>query len=553
MKEKIYITGHKNPDTDSICAVLSYAELKNKTGIYEAIPIRLGDVNRETKFVLDYFGVEPPIYMDTMQPTVADLKIDPPAIISKNFSMYRAMEILRRHSNNTSLCIVDENEELVGIASLSNITNSYMEVWDDMILGRAGTTLDNLMEVLSGNLIYQSEEPKPMTGRMVVYAMGPENIGDKIQKNDIVVVGNRRDAQIDSIEREVSIIILTSGTTLDEDVLNMAKEHNVSVLSTEYSTFMTARLLPQAIPVSHIMTKDNLMVFHLNHSIEDIKTVMAQTRYRSYPVTDEGGHVVGSISRYHLITNEKKKLILVDHNERNQSIPDIEAAEIMEIIDHHRIANITTETPVYFRNEPVGSSCTIIAKMFFEKGVMPSKKTAGLMCAAIISDTLLFKSPTATHTDKLVLNRLAKIADIDPEEFANKMFKAGTSLENRKPIEILNTDIKKFEILGENVRISQIFTMDLENLENVKPDLLETMNDMLSHNKDDIFMAVLTDIFQEESEILIVGKYKEEISTEFKGVLENNSFRAADVLSRKKQVIPTVTNALKKKKQPSIS
>lgn len=552
MKEKIYITGHKNPDTDSICSVLAYAELKNKTGLYEAIPIRLGEINRETKFVLEYFGVEAPIYMDTMKPTVADLKIDPPSVISQNVSMYRALEILKR-TNSNSLSIVDENEDLVGIASISNITTSYMEVWDDMILGRAGTTMDNLIEVLSAKVIYLPDDPKPMTGRMVVYAMGPENIGDKVQPNDIVVVGDRRDAQLDCIKKSVSILILTGGSSMDDDVLDLAKEANICVLSTEYSSFMSARLLPQAIPVSHIMTKDNLMVFHLENYVEDIKGVMAQTRYRAYPVMDEAGKICGSVSRFHLITNEKKKLVLVDHNERNQSIPDIESAEIIEIIDHHRIANITTESPVYFRNEPVGSSSTIVAKMFFEQGVMPSRKVAGLMCAAIISDTLLFKSPTATQTDKMVLTRLAKIANIDPQEFATKMFKAGTSLEDRKPIEILNTDIKKFEILGENVRISQIFTMDLDNLENAKSDLLQTMNDMMVNNKDDIFMAVLTDIFKEESEILIVGNYKEEIAAEFKGDLVSNSFKAVNVLSRKKQVIPTVTNAIRKKKQPSIS
>ena len=311
---------------------------------------------------------------------------------------------------------------------------------------------------------------------------------------------------------------------------------------------MAARLLPQAVPISHVMTTNELVYFHKDDFVEDVKAIMGKTRYRTYPVVDHKNRVVGSISRYHLISNQKKKLILVDHNEKSQSIPDIEYADIKEIIDHHRVANVSTTGPVYFRNEPVGSTCTIISKIFFEHGIRPTRKIAGILCAAIISDTLLFKSPTTTELDKIMLERMSTIAGIDPEKFAMEMFKAGTSLENVKPQDLLKADVKLFTIEDERVRVGQAFTMDLDNLASIKKQLIDKMEEMRKDYKEDVFVFALTDIFKETSKIIVVGKFEQPIAAAFEADLEDNSFMAPGVLSRKKQIIPKLTQAISKAK-----
>lgn len=544
MKEEVFITGHRNPDSDSICAALAYAELKNRKGEYNAIPVRLGELNQETKFILNYFGVEAPKFKDTIKPQVEDLYIDNVYCVSKEISLNKALRLIQNNNIN-NVTVVDEDEVLVGIVSLSNITKCYMEIWDDGILGRSKTSLENIVEVLSGELIYEPKKRRGF-GNICVYAMAAGEVGETIQERDLVIVGSRVDAQKDAIERKISVLVIAGGAKVEDEVLELAKKNDVIVISTEYNSYMSARLIPQSVPISHVMTTDDLVYFHKDDFIEDVKSIMGKSRYRTYPVLDHKNKVVGSISRYHLISNKKKQLILVDHNEKNQSIPDIEVAEIKEIIDHHRVANISTTGPVYFRNEPVGSTCTIISRIYFEHGIRPSKKVAGILCAAIISDTLLFKSPTTTDMDRIMLERMAKIAGIDIEKFAMEMFKAGTSLENKKPEDLLTADVKLFTIEDEKVRVGQAFTMDLDNISSIKNSLLERMEEMRKDYGEDIFVFVLTDIFEEKSEILVAGEYANEIADAFDGEVKENSFIAPGVLSRKKQVIPKITQALSK-------
>lgn len=307
---------------------------------------------------------------------------------------------------------------------------------------------------------------------------------------------------------------------------------------------MVARILPQAVPIGYVMTKDNLVVFHKDDLIDDVREIMAQSRFRSYPVLDNKNKVIGNISRYHLISNLKKKITLVDHNEKNQSIEDLDSAEIVQIVDHHRVANISTTSPIYFRNEPVGSTATIISKMFFENGIKPSRQIAGLLCAAIISDTLLFRSPTSTETDKYVLNKMKKIAAIDVDSFAMEMFKAGTSLEGQKPEELLKSDVKNFSIEGVNVRVCQIFTMDLESTSTVEKDLKDTMENFLENSDTETFVLMITDIFKEVSEVIIVGNFKDAIAKKFESEIYNDKFISEGLLSRKKQLIPKISSAI---------
>lgn len=545
MRETVYITGHKKPDTDSVMSAIAYADLKNRLGEYEAIPIRLGKLSQESRFVLDYFGVKPPEIKETMKLTVGDLSYDKGNIIDPSIPIRKAWDTFQKGAIN-SLSVVDNEGEIVGIASLSNITKSYMDVWDDKILGRANTSIDNIIDVLAGKIIYLADSEDTFPGKMTVFAMGgeEEDLEDVFCEGDIVIAGNRTDYYDYLLRQKISLLILTNGASLGEDMIDLAKENKVTVISTEYNSFMTSRLLPLTIPVSQVMTTDNLIYFKTDDTLDVVREAMAKSRFRSYPVVDATKKVVGSISRYHLISSNKKKLILVDHNERNQSIDDIEEAEIIEIIDHHRVANILTTSPVFFRAEPVGSTATIISEMYLESGIRPSKEIAGILCAAIISDTLLFRSPTTTSTDKRILDRMSKIAGINPEEFADKMFRAGTSLKGKSAKDLIEGDIKTFTIGEANVRVGQVFTMNPEELVPIMDDLKELMTAKIKERGEDTFVLVLTDIFNQRSELLVVGEYYDDIQEEFGELTANGTINAEGVLSRKKQVIPKLTAAI---------
>ena len=547
MRETVYITGHKKPDTDSIMSAIAYADLKNRLGEYEAIPVRLGKLSQESRFVLDYFGVKPPEIKESMKLTVGDLSFDKGNIIDPIIPVRKAWDTFQNGSTN-SLTVVDNEGKIVGIASLSNITKSYMDVWDDQILGRSNTPLDNIIDVLSGKVIYKTENDPDFSGKMTVFATAGDEkeLKDVITKGDIVIAGNRYDYYEYLLKQKISLLILTNGAILDEEVIEIAKENKVTVISTEFNSFMTSRLLPLTIPVSHVMTTENLIYFKTDDTLDTVRDAMAKSRFRSYPVVDATNKVVGSISRYHLISSKKKKLILVDHNERNQSIDDIDEAEIIEIIDHHRVANILTTSPVFFRAEPVGSTATIISEMYLESGIRPSKEIAGILCAAIISDTLLFRSPTTTDTDKRILDRMSKIAGINPEEFADQMFRAGTSLKGKSAKDLIEGDIKTFTIGEANVRVGQVFTMNPEELVPIMDDLKAQMAGKIKERGEDTFVLVLTDIFNQRSELLVVGEYYDDIKEEFGEITKNGTINADGVLSRKKQVIPRLTAAINK-------
>lgn len=544
MKEKVYITGHKNPDTDSICASITYAELKNKRGDVLAVPIRIGELAKETKWVLNRWGFEAPEFRQNLKNKIRDIELDVPYCVTSDISINKAARFLQEQDMR-SLPVVDDKEKLIGIVTLSNLTRSYMEVWDDKILWRAGTSIDNIVDVISGNIVLYPHNPRQYDGRIVVYA---SNVDDKghLSKGDILIVGNREEVHLEAMDREVGIIILSSGASMSDKVLQLAKEKNIVVISTKYNSYMVARLLPQAIPISYVMSSDNLTFFYPDDSLEDVEKKIKHLRFRNFPVLDRTGKVIGNLSRNHLLFDKKKKLIMVDHNERNQSIDSFDSVQIVEIIDHHRVANIMTDQPIYFRNVPVGSTCTIISMMYFEQGVTPSKEIAGLLASAIISDTLLFRSPTTTETDKQILNRLARIAEIDLEEYAKEMFAAGTSLADTKPEDILLTDSKVFSIEKNKVKVSQTFTTNLDQLGEMEDKVITKMQEMRNVNADDIFCLLMTDIFAEKSKVFVVGKYGKEIAKEFGAIYDEKGFIVKGLLSRKKQFIPTVTSAIVK-------
>lgn len=543
MKDTVYITGHRNPDSDSICAALAYAEYKNKTGSDHYIPVRLGEINRETYFILAYFGVEPPEFIEDVRLQISDLNIDKIAPISSEITLKMAWNIMRMN-NVKSIPVVDENETLNGIVSVSNVTESYMDVWDNMILGKSKVSVNNLLDTLTGQVLHQDKDRKHFYGKIYALSASPDEVNKTIEEGDIVITGNRRESLEGAVESKVSLVIITGSGEMDEDLLEKAKENKVTVLNTPYDTYTTSRLISQSIPVNYVMTKDNIMYFSSDDYIGDIRNTMAETRFRSYPVVNEENKVVGTISRFHLISGKKKKVILVDHNEKGQSVKGLSEAEILEIIDHHRVADVATSTPIFFRNEPVGSTSTIVANIFFENGIRPSKKTAGLLAAAIISDTLLFKSPTSTNVDRLVLQRLAQIADIDVEDFALEMFKYGTSLAGKSPQEILKQDFKVFTYDNSRIGVSQVYTMDAETIDDLKGTIIETMEEMTEHEGFDLQLLIVTDIYKEGSELIAVGKQKDVINKAFDVQMKDNSVYIPGILSRKKQVIPPISSVI---------
>jgi len=542
MNDIIYITGHKNPDTDSICSAIAYAEFKNKTGV-KAVPIRLGEINKETQFVLDYFKVTSPRLIENVKPQISDLDIDNVNPISPETSIKTAWSMISK-DNVKTLPVVDGDDKLIGVASQSNITSCYMDIWDPNLIGKSGTTLENILDTLSAKCAYASNGNVKFTGKVIIAAMQPESICELIEEGDIVICGDRVDAQDIILDSNASLMIVTGNHTVTDDILEKAKKMGCSIIITPYDTFTTSRLITQSIPVGYVMKKDNLVCFKPNDLIEDVRGVMLQSRYRSYPVVNSENKVIGSISRYHLISQSKKKVILVDHNEKSQSVLGLEDAEILEILDHHKVGDIQTGYPIYFRNEPVGCTATIVASKFFENGIRPSRKTAGLLCSAIISDTVLFKSPTSTDLDKMILRRLASIAEINPEDFSKDMFKAGSSLEGETPEELLTQDFKTFNISEVKVGVGQISTMDTEGFTSVRKSVIDVMESKCEEENYGLILLMVTDLLKGGSELIAIGEKKDVVSKAFNVTLTDNSAYIPGLLSRKKQVIPPLTAAM---------
>ncbi|WP_368239329.1 putative manganese-dependent inorganic diphosphatase [Clostridium tertium] len=543
MKDVIYVTGHKNPDSDSICAAFSYAEFKNKTGKLPAIPVRLGNISQETQYILDYFGVEAPQLLKTVKLKVEDLEFDKITPVSPEISLKTAWNIMR-DKNIKTLPVADENDHLLGVLAVSNLTSCYMDIWDNRILAKSNTSFENIVDTLSAKEIYVNTERKTFPGKIVVSAMKPESMKDHIEAGDIAIVGDREEVQDALLDLNISLLIITGSHTPTNKVIEKAKKSNISVITTPHDSFTASRLIVQSIPVGYVMIKDKLVTFSTDELVEDVKKVMIDTRYRSYPVISENGKVLGTVSRYHLISNYKKKIIQVDHNERSQSVDGLEEAEILEIIDHHRVADIQTSGPLYFRSEPIGSTSTIVGKCFFENGIRPSKQAAGLLCGAIISDTLLFRSPTCTPQDKNICLKLAEIAGINIEEFAKEMFKAGTSLKGKTVEQIFNQDFKPFGIEDTRVGIAQVNTMDIEGFMPLKDEMLAYMNTKAKEANLDMVLLLLTDILNEGSQILVAGDRPEIVEKAFNVKLEDSTAFLDGVLSRKKQVVPPITAAV---------
>lgn len=544
MKDIVFVSGHKNPDSDSICSAIAYADYLFRIGRYNAVPVRLGEINKETEYILKRFHTEIPVLLKTVKQTVEDLEYDKVTVFSKELTLKTAWSLMKQQ-NLKSAPVLDDHSQLLGLLSTSNIIEGYMDQWDSLILKEANTPIENVIDTLDASILYLDKQLKTIKGEIHIAAMTGEEASKRVHENDVVIVGGDRDEAIEQLmNKKISLVILTGSLTISKELLQQCIDAHMSVISTPFNTFMASQQIIQAVPVEYVMQKGGLTTFSTDDTVDYVKEVMSETRYRSYPVIDFMGRVVGSISRYQVLNGMKKKVIQVDHNERSQAIDGIEEAEILEIIDHHRVADIQTIGPVLFRAEPVGCTATIVAKCYKEAGIDIPQDMAGLMLGAIISDTLLFKSPTCTPTDTKMAKELAKIAGVDIQEFGMSMFKAGTSLVGKTVEEIFNQDYKKFTFGDLSAGVAQVNTMDIEGFASYKKDMLDYMDQVAKDNHMEFTMLLLTDVINATSEVLVAGPRKDYVETAFHVELVDQQASLPGVISRKKQVVPVITEVL---------
>ena len=541
--KKVYVIGHKNPDTDSICSAIAYANLKNKITGEKYIAKRAGEVNGETAYVLDKFQVSVPSLLDNVHLQVKDMDIHQIDGVGPNVSLKDTWTKMKE--NNIKTLPILRDEELLGVISTGDIATSYMDVYDNMILSKARTQYRNIMNTLDGEMVTGNEHGYFTKGKVAIGASSPELMQEFIEKDDLVILGNRVESQMCALDIDVSCMVVCQNAEVSEEVIKRADEQSTVIISTPHDTFTAARLINQSVPVKRFMTKTPLTCFHMSDYVEDIKEVMAKKKYRDFPIIDRHGKFKGFVSRRRFLNVSKKKVILVDHNEKNQAVDGIEEAEIVEIIDHHRLGNIETMGPVFFRNQPVGCTATIVYQMYKENDVEITPTIAGLLCSAIISDTLLFRSPTCTSLDEKVAKKLGKIAGINLEEQAQAMFKAGSSLAGKTAEDICFQDFKQFTVNDMVFGVGQLNSMSKEELQEVKEMLTPYLPEVLEKNGVQMVFFMLTDILDESTELLCYGaKAKEYIIDAFDLKEDSEKMILKGVVSRKKQLIPTLVSEL---------
>ena len=540
---KVYVVGHKNPDTDSICSAIAYAHLKKQLAGNEYVARRAGQINEETHYVLKKFKVDPPDLLSNVKLQVKDMDIHKMEGVEPNVSIKDTWAKMKEQNVKTLPILKDE--ELVGVISTGDIATSYMEVYDNRILSSAKTQYRNIVKTLDGTLITGNEHGYFTKGKVTIAASNPDLMEEFIEKDDLVILGNRYESQSCAMDIDASCLVVCQGAEVSEELIQRAEEQSIVIISTPHDTFTAARLINQSIPVKHFMTKTPLVTFQMNDYVEDIKEVMTKKKFRDFPILDRHGRFKGLISRRRFMDVSKKKVILVDHNEKSQAVDGIEEAEIVEIIDHHRLGSIETMGPVFFRNQPVGCTATIVCQMYEESGVKITPTIAGLLCAAIISDTLLFRSPTCTKVDEKAAKKLSKIAGIDMEQMAGEMFKAGSNLQGKTADEICFQDFKQFTVNDTVFGVGQINSMNKEELAEIREIIEPHLPKVLEEQNLQMIYFMLTDILDESTELICCGNNaKEYIIDAFDLKEGTDKIILKGVVSRKKQLIPTLVGAL---------
>ena len=541
---KVVVIGHRNPDTDSICSAIAYAELKNKTSSLVCEARRAGRMNQETEFVLKRFGVAPPRMCTDVNPKIRDVDYREMPGIPGSTSLRKAWEIMRDQQIDT-LPITSADNELEGIITVKDIATANMDVFDTGVLATSRTTYKNILETLGGTMVVGNENAVCTTGHIKIGTATPEMLENNVEKGDIVILTNRYESQLCAIEKEASLLIICNGAKVGRTIQRIAEETGVAIMTAPCDTYAAGKLMSQCAPISYYMTRDDIMKFTLVTPVADVTRVMAKVRHRYFPILDEDGKYCGMVSRRNIIALRKRRIILVDHNEATQAVEGFDQAEILEIIDHHRIGNLETSGPVYFRNQPVGCTATIITQMYDENGVEIRPQIAGLLLAAILSDTLVFRSPTCTPVDVSTAHRLAKIAGVEIDAFASEMFEAGEKLDGKTPEEVFLQDFKVFMCGDVRFGVAQGSYMTRKNLKAAQKLLTPYLPEACGkQNVEDLYM-LLTDVPKEESVVICTGRHADEMlrSGFEKGPEEDGSWTLPGVVSRKKQFIPALMSA----------
>ena len=541
---KVVVIGHRNPDTDSICSAIAYAELKNKTSDLVCEARRAGKMNQETEFVLKKFGVTPPRMCTDVNPKIRDVDYREMPGIPGSTSLRKAWSIMR-DSRVDTLPVTNADNELEGLITVKDIATANMDVFDTGVLAKSSTTYKNILETLGATMVVGDENAVCTSGHIKIGTATPEMLENSVEKGDIVILTNRYESQLCAIEKEAALLIICNGAKVGHTIQRIAEEMGVAIMTAPCDTYAAGKLMSQCAPISYYMTRDDIVKFTLVTPVADVTRVMAKVRHRYFPILNEDGKYCGMISRRNIINLRKRRIILVDHNEATQAVEGFDQAEILEIIDHHRIGNLETDGPVYFRNQPVGCTATIVTQMYDENGVTIEPKTAGLLLAAILSDTLVFRSPTCTPIDVATARRLAKIAGVDIDEFALEMFEAGENLAGKTPEEVFLQDFKVFMCGDVRFGVAQGSYMTRKNLKAaeklLKPYLPEAMN---KQNVEDLYM-LLTDVPKEESVVICTGRHAAEmLRSGFEMEPDaDDSWTLPGVVSRKKQFIPALMSA----------
>ena len=532
--DPIYVTGHRNPDTDSIVAAMAYAALRNACGDREYEAACLGHVSDETQIVLDRFGFQPPTRIYNMYTQVCDLDFDTPPILSDEVTLDRAWKLLSDERKSSALPVAREDGTLYGMLSREDVASYNMDLMFNGFL--EPVPLFNVLSVLEGKVLNEAGESTDTISGEVTIAL-PKSRENLLfsSPNSVVLCGHQPEMIRRALELGVSCLVLCQAE-LDEELRTLPT--TTCIISTPFDAYSAARLIFQSTPVGRICRTKDLVCFHLEDRVDEVREQVLKFREHCYPILDENDKVVGVLTRYHLLRPRRKRVVLVDHNEAAQSVPGLEEAEILEIIDHHRLADIQTSNPITVRNEPVGSTNTIIASMFQDRGLMPSEKMAGMMAAAIISDTVMFKSPTCTSRDIRMAERMARIANVSLDELGKTIFSA--SLGNKSAEELLFTDYKEFHIAGHDLAVAQITCVDSPSMLQRKEEFLKPMREVARKQEFSMVLLMLTDVLLEGTQLVYVGD-DETIRQAFNASPKDNTVFLPKIMSRKKQVIPMLS------------
>lgn len=546
-RKEVYVLGHRNPDTDSICSAIAYADVKNKENDgNHYVAARAGQISSETSYVLQRFGMRQPTYVNNIGTRVRDMEIRKIPGINEGISMKKAWSMMAE-MNAVTLPIVDANNVLDGIITINDIATSYMENQDSTMIAKAKTPYGNILETLEAKMLVGDPDAVFEHGNVVIAVANPDVMENYIEKDDMVITGNRYESQLSAIESGAGCILVCLGAEVSRSIQKLARDNNCAVLTTPLDTYTVAHRISQCMPVKAFMRTKDLVTFTPSDYTDAIKDTMQNTRIRDFPVIDKNGKYVGMISRRNLLGIRKRSVILVDHNERSQAVENIENAEILEIIDHHRIGSLETMAPVYFRNEPVGCTATIVYSIYKEKGFKVPPQIAGLLCSAILSDTLMFRSPTCTMLDRAAAEALSAIAGIDCQSFGIEMFTAGSNLKDKTPEEIFYQDYKKFEFGDVTFGVGQINSMSGSELDELERRLRPYLEKSCREHGLSMMFFMLTNIIEESTRLMCYGESADMLVEDaFGRAPKAGTIWLKGVVSRKKQLIPAFIDAISK-------